>query len=1255
MILPALLLAGATCRGLTLTNGRAGPGKWKDSNQCDIVSWQDASGHNRTGYLVQARGCSDTNYTGGFLTRFLYRDDAGAWVQNDQIADGTLDGFGHIVNHYTPPPGSRGWINSKTDAFNASNTLVFKGPHHAIWRVTFDEPALETDPAQGQWRTTLDWHFRTGCDAFLYAVTFDGTGLEPGILDHDARGPYSMWDWNDDNSTFGKYGGFEWGRDFKFICTNQQQGAWTYTTPNTVPYVWEWDTNKAREIGFVQTQSQVQRAGGKTPSHGTSGTNLPYYTEMGYQMNGPGMNPHTYEGITWGTPLGAIDGGDGSGSPEPYLNYSLAIVLDPLARGGVTNALAEQERIHDGSVRLIASDGAVITQGMDGAGCQLAVAYDPPGYNHVYWTWDIEASMTNTAQWSLDVTNGALWNPTFVIREYRGSAPPLVVTRGGTSLVADAGYYASVDDPGNRLWLTVPGVFAGSNVLRVAGPHQPDVPGVPIGLAAGNGAHGTNTVMWRDQHAVTGETYQLYHAATVITNLAEGALLTSGVPAGVEWFAHEVTSSGDHHYALVAESEYRVLNSTLVPGQNATTNPAPNNDVTAPATPGNFRVRQRNNQATLSWAAVGAPDRAGYRIYRGFESGSLSLYAVVTNGVSFTNRNLAPNLVYYFQVAAADDEAPPNVSAPSPELCVTSAPMTNVVVYDGEPGSKPLIADQTGAWLETNTAWIAETNRAPHAGIRHLEITIVTNGQVWYGWNEGWVDSDVRGYYAFNFYLRLTNDSWNNLRLQFSRAALTRSSIVYITNYLAHPATNYQLVSIPLSAWKETNSLADYSFGAVSQFLFTDSGSNRVTCWMDDMLFTADNPSSTNGPVVNSAATQPAALNESNDVSEILLLASVTDRLDDIEVVLANLSAAGRSSSTIIKDDGISDDGAADNGVYGCRFSLSAGAAALPGDKALTVTALDAESASGSGYATVTVRRVTFPAPILLYDGEPGSRQLTNGAVWASKAQGLETNWAPYEGLNHMVCVYTHSWGEVGFAFNRAWSNINASALDSLELHARTAGAVTNRPYVYFGRLGATNRSTAVFLAPAYGPVPATQYQAYVVPFTAFQETNGSGAFDFGAVSQIILGNDVGLVTSRQAYVDNIRFLYWQPDSDGDGLSDIRETGDGLYINGYSTGTSSNSTDTDGDGMADGPEVWAGTDPNASGDWFRVSSVGLAGSQLQLGFGARSGRVYGIFSAGAPSGSWTSAGAVTGAGGSAAWSEPATNGSGFYRLLTAPP
>ncbi len=51
-------------------------------------------------------------------------------------------------------------------------------------------------------------------------------------------------------------------------------------------------------------------------------------------------------------------------------------------------------------------------------------------------------------------------------------------------------------------------------------------------------------------------------------------------------------------------------------------------------------------------------------------------------------------------------------------------------------------------------------------------------------------------------------------------------------------------------------------------------------------------------------------------------------------------------------------------------------------------------------------------------------------------------------------------------------------------------------------------------------------------------------------------------------------------DLDTDGLLDIYETGDGVFVNPSETGTSRTTADTDGDGFLDGAEVAAGSNPN---------------------------------------------------------------------------
>ncbi len=51
-------------------------------------------------------------------------------------------------------------------------------------------------------------------------------------------------------------------------------------------------------------------------------------------------------------------------------------------------------------------------------------------------------------------------------------------------------------------------------------------------------------------------------------------------------------------------------------------------------------------------------------------------------------------------------------------------------------------------------------------------------------------------------------------------------------------------------------------------------------------------------------------------------------------------------------------------------------------------------------------------------------------------------------------------------------------------------------------------------------------------------------------------------------------------DSDGDGLPDGVETGTGIYLGGYNTGTDPNNPDSSGDGILDGEAAAAGLDPN---------------------------------------------------------------------------
>jgi Beta-galactosidase len=84
-------------------------------------------------------------------------------------------------------------------------------------------------------------------------------------------------------------------------------------------------------------------------------------------------------------------------------------------------------------------------------------------------------------------------------------------------------------------------------------------------------------------------------------------------------------------------------------------------------------------------------------------------------------------------------------------------------------------------------------------------------------------------------------------------------------------------------------------------------------------------------------------------------------------------------------------------------------------------------------------------------------------------------------------------------------------------------------------------------------------------------------------------------------------------DVDGDGLSDVYETATGRFVSPQNTGTDPARIDSDGDGQADGPEVVAGSDPNAPMDWFGILRVSAAGpDRITIVWRGVPGRRYGV-------------------------------------------
>jgi len=509
----AFLSWSHVCAAITLNSGQESPLNTNGvTHDCDIVTWADSTGSNRTAYLVRADGVHSNDYVGGFITRLTYSDGANV-VDAREWGHDEISGFGNLINHVDGGGVSR----SKTEGYDATNETIFAGPHHLIWRVEMDQYADPANHSTGSWHVTVDYMFRSGDDYVVYAITHDSTSTNLGTFNNDSRSPYCHFDWDGTGNYGDGITGLEYGTDTRFICPDITNETWTYTNANTIPYVWEWKDSPDREIGFVQTQTHSEHTGGGWVGHGSSGTNLPPAWQLAYQMNGyghAGFGPYEDNKISWGTYYGYVDGG--GGSSDYYQNYSLCLVLDPKTRGGVTNLIGEHELIHGGDVSFSADEGRIVTQGVEGVSCPNTWPFSPAGYDHVYRLWRASATASNTVDLNLDMAAGALCNPTFRVEHYLGTNAPDTVELNGSNLLADVEYFASVDSVRSYLYLTLNSCLVGSNTVRVtaAGDHGAEAnvfrnPGFLYSFNGSTGA-GDKALYWERWGEGTRESWGSY-------------------------------------------------------------------------------------------------------------------------------------------------------------------------------------------------------------------------------------------------------------------------------------------------------------------------------------------------------------------------------------------------------------------------------------------------------------------------------------------------------------------------------------------------------------------------------------------------------------------------------------------------------------------------------------------------------------------------------------------------------------------------
>jgi hypothetical protein len=441
----------------------------------DKFTWSDAACRPRTAAMARVGG--------GYLRQFSYEMDGAVRIVSATDANGH-PGWGFSVNHELPG-------GTVTHGRPGTFKPLFVGAHHAIYEYHYE--------AISQLPVTLHWLFSSGRSHPVLAITYD-LNAQPKGLGADSRTPYGDIAWDgDDNAGSTVVSGVGWGDRYKFITTTApltMDSTWDYTEPNLVPYVLEWADASDAEMGAVQTQTHLQKdAGGywfyanwgktsenQTKSDGQIG-NMPVTWNWPYQLNQYELcieDPACLKATTgshrlaWGANYGAIGGADESGmyaaygddkqlSGWPYQSYSVFMVLDRHSAMPVFAQAREVEIVQ--KTTLTASVGSVVAMVPGGVGRSDLQPTDPPGYDHRYSTWNVQAE-ANSVAFKVEVSEGSLSAPTLVVSRFSGTTVPSVFV-DGVSGIPDVTFMASVVPEREELWLTFRPGWSGTQQIRI--------------------------------------------------------------------------------------------------------------------------------------------------------------------------------------------------------------------------------------------------------------------------------------------------------------------------------------------------------------------------------------------------------------------------------------------------------------------------------------------------------------------------------------------------------------------------------------------------------------------------------------------------------------------------------------------------------------------------------------------------------------------------------------------------------------------
>lgn len=442
------------------------------SNQ---FAWYDSQRQLRTAALVKNDQLDPTNHWGGFLRQYTYSLGASNRVVNGSSTN--HPGFGYTMNHY-----ESGGSHPATGSYSYQGAYspVLRGRHHAVhqftWRLNMGGAPVDA---------TVHWFFATGRDHPLWSVTFDSSPAGANVLTADTRAPYGDLQW--DGGANSEVAGVGWGDRYKFRSLDSpvtMASGWDYSQPNTVPYVIEWTTTPDAEMGLVQSQTYLQHDAGGFWFYDKWGTTdldgpMPVAFNWTYQLNQYELPfTTTSKRMAWGTNFGAVGqtaypayGDDRTLVGYPYQSYSVFVVLDRHSLNPVASQVSQIETVQNSS--LTATAGTVLTSGPAGIGRPDSVIYEPTGYDPIYSTWNVQTASANSATFNLNVAQGELHNPIFVIHNYTAVSAPQSIQINGAAKSADIDYFASLDAANNRLWLTLNGSFSNDTQIHVDGAALP--------------------------------------------------------------------------------------------------------------------------------------------------------------------------------------------------------------------------------------------------------------------------------------------------------------------------------------------------------------------------------------------------------------------------------------------------------------------------------------------------------------------------------------------------------------------------------------------------------------------------------------------------------------------------------------------------------------------------------------------------------------------------------------------------------------